>query len=113
MKKTMKKENAQLMYAPVMRSIPNYEPSVEEILHNLVCDLSDINCKINRAKPLNLNSDIQNDLYEEEKNILNVLRTIICRRICDLVININKKGESDMACGTKVKGGKKKPTKKK
>ena len=114
MKKTMKKKNAPLMYAPEMGCIPNYEPSEEEILQNLVCDLSDINRKINRsAKPLNLNSELQNYLHEEEIKELKRLRNILCRRIYDLIRNINNEGESDMACGTKVKGGKKKPTKKK
>jgi len=106
----MKRINASLLGSVQ----PMYEPSVEETLHNLVFDLSDISNKIVRSKkPLYLNSELQNYLYEEEIKALKRSRNILCRRISDLIRNINNEGESDMACGTKVKGGKKKPTKKK
>lgn len=93
------------------------EIDYDEELRNVALELGEI-CNIilmhrwNNCKP---SLERHSLLNEQQESVIRHYRDILCERINEIsyLITINKKESEPMACGTKVKGGKKKPTKKK
>lgn len=99
--------------------ITDYETKPSEIdydeeLRSVAVELGEI-CDIILRHRWNLLEGRHSLLKEQQEAVIRNYRDILCERINEISysITINKKESEPMPCGTKVKGGKKKPTKKK